>query len=222
MRALVIFSHPNPESFNAAVRDAITGELSAAGVETRVLDLYAMDFSPLLTRHEMATHYDVPDNTAPVAEHVEALRWADALIFVYPTWWYGLPAMMKGWLERVLLPGVAFVLGEKSIRPALQHIRSLDIFTTCGASWWLTRLVGNIGRRTILRGVRPLCHPRARTSFTAHFLMDSSTPESRARHLTRVRAKMQQIIARNGASRTPAPADETQRRGAGASKEPAT
>ena len=87
------------------------------------------------------------------------LRWCDTLIFVYPTWWYGLPAVLKGWLDRVLVPGLAFLMPEPggTIKPGLTHIKGLAVFTTCGASWWLTTLVGAPGRRTLTRGIGLLC-----------------------------------------------------------------
>lgn len=199
MRALVVYCHPKGNSFNAAVRDLVVAKLDAAGAEVRVADLYARGFQPVLTGEEWEGYLSAPDNCAPVQREVADLRWCDTLIFVYPTWWYGLPAMLKGWLDRVLLPDVAFLMPDgvnKTIRPGLHHIERLGVFTTCGASWWLTAVVGAPGRRTLMRGVGFLCHPRKRAVFAAHYLMDSSTPESRARHLARVGAKMDRLIGR--------------------------
>jgi putative NADPH-quinone reductase len=82
----------------------------------------------------------------------------------------------------------------ETIRPGLQHITRLGVFTTCGASQWLTFLVGAPGKRTLMRGVGFLCAPRCRKAFAAHYLMDSSTPESRARHLATVAARMDRLI----------------------------
>lgn len=192
MRALVVYCHPNPDSFTAAVRDTVCDALHRSGAETRVVDLYAEDFDASLSAAELSIYEDTARNTAPVAGHVAALRWADTLIFVYPTWWYGLPARLKGWLDRVLVPGVAFRMPEATggdIKPGLTHIRALAVFTTCGASRWLTAAIGAPGRRTLLRGIRALCGRRCRTLYCAHYLMDSSTPESRAAHLARVAAR---------------------------------
>ena len=152
---------------------------------------------PPLTAGELLDYLDTDKNCASVLDHVADIRWCDTLIFVYPTWWYGLPAMLKGWLDRVLVPGCAFLMPDAEntdIRPALTHITRLGVFTTCGASWWLTRFVSAPGKRTILRGIKLLCARGCRTCYTAHYLMDSSTTESRAVHLDRVAAKMDRLI----------------------------
>lgn len=199
MRALVIYCHPRPDSFTAAVRDVVLEKLRAAGAEVRLSDLYARGFDPVMGTREHREYEDERLNIAPVAGDVDDLKWCDTLIFVYPTWWYGLPAMLKGWLDRALVPGVAFLMPDaqnRTIRPGLGHITRMGVFTTCGASWWLTQLIGAPGKRTLLRGVRVLCARGCRTAFAAHYLMDSSTPESRAAHLARVAAKMDRFIGR--------------------------
>jgi len=196
MRALVIYCHPRGDSFTAAVRDVVLDRLSRAGAEARLRDLYAGGFDPVLSAPELAGYADVATNRAPVAAEIADLEWCDTLIFVYPTWWYGLPAMLKGWLDRVLLPGVAFHMprGEgDDIRPGLTQITRLGVFTTCGASWWLTRAIGAPGRRTLLRGVRLLCARRCRTVFAAHYLMDSATDAARAAHLHRVARRVDRL-----------------------------
>ncbi|MFM7507757.1 MAG: NAD(P)H-dependent oxidoreductase, partial [Rubrivivax sp.] len=102
MRLLVVFCHPDPESFGAALLRTATTALQAAGHELRVIDLYAEGFDPVFSRAEKRSYLtDTAQNVAGVAVHVEALRWAEGWIAVYPTWTYGLPAMFKGWLDRV-------------------------------------------------------------------------------------------------------------------------
>lgn len=197
MRALVIYCHPHAGSFTAGVRDVVLDKLRAAGAEIRLRDLYAEGFQPLLTEAEWQGYLDSPANCVPVARDVDDLRWCDTLIFVYPTWWYGLPAMLKGWLDRALLPDVAFLMPDgvnKTIRPGMTHVTRLGVFTTCGASRWLTWVVGAPGKRTILRGIRILCAKGVRTAFAAHYLMDSSTDASRAAHLARVGRAMDKLI----------------------------
>jgi putative NADPH-quinone reductase len=202
MRALVVYCHPRRGSFTEAVRDTVLARLAAAGAEVRLRDLYGERFDPVLSAHEHEIYEDESRNRTPVGDHIEDLLWADTLILVYPTWWYGLPAMIKGWLDRVLVPGVAFLMPDAQhadIRPGLTNITRLGVFTTCGASHLLTYLVGAPGRRTVLRGVRLICAKRCKTVFAAHYLMDSSTAESRARHLARVAAKADRLIGAGGA-----------------------
>ncbi len=197
MRALVVYCHPDPSSFTAAVRDVVLSELRAAKAEIRLRDLYGEGFQPILTQSEWQGYLNCPGNRAPVAAPADDLQWCDTLIFVYPTWWYGLPAILKGWLDRVLLPDVAFLMPDemnKNIRPGLTHITRLGVFTTCGASRWLTFIVGAPGKRTLLRGVRFLCAKSCRTAFAAHYLMDSSTPASRKAHLDTVRRALTRLI----------------------------
>jgi NAD(P)H dehydrogenase (quinone) len=199
MRALVVHCHPSPVSFTASIRDLVLAKLHAAAAEVRLHDLYADGFNPILTREEWEGYLDCPGNCVPVSREVEDLRWCDTLIFIYPTWWYSLPAMLKGWLDRVMLPDVAFLMPDaanKTIRPGLRHIDRLGVFTTCGASRWLTFLVGAPGKRTLRRGIGFLLSPRHRRAFAAHYLMDGSTPASRRAHLERVAAKMDRLIGR--------------------------
>jgi NAD(P)H dehydrogenase (quinone) len=182
--------------------------LQAAGAEVRLHDLYAEGFQPVLSPAEWQGYLDCPQNCASVDARVADLRWCDTLIFVYPTWWYGLPAILKGWLDRVMLPDVAFLMPDgvnRTIRPGLQHIGRMGVFTTCGASRWLTWFVGAPGKRTLMRGVGLLLKPRKRSVFAAHYLMDSSTPESRHRHLERVAAKMDRLIGRPVPAPVPQP-----------------
>lgn len=195
MKALVVYCHPNPDSYTAAIRDTVVAKLRGAGVETTVMDLYAQGFDAVLSRDELACYEKVGENCKNVPEHAALLAEADTLIFVYPTWWYGLPATLKGWLDRVLLPGVAFDLpSDGPITPSLQHIKRLAAFTTCGASWWLTSFIGAPGRRTLMRGVGLLCAPRATKLFRAHYKMDISTDRTRTRHLERVGRAMDRLL----------------------------
>ena len=197
MRALVVYCHPRHGSFTEAVRDVVLEKLVGAGAEVRLIDLYARGFSPVLTAQEHEWYEDESINQTGVETDVADLQWCDTLIFVYPTWWYGLPAMLKGWLDRALVPGVAFLMpcaDHPDIRPGLGHITRLGVFTTCGASWWLTRIVGAPGKRTLLRGLRFICAKRCKTAFAAHYNMDSSTDASRTKHLARVDRAMDKFL----------------------------
>ncbi|MEI5678139.1 MULTISPECIES: NAD(P)H-dependent oxidoreductase [unclassified Mesorhizobium] len=192
MRVLVVYCHPVPESFCAAVRDAAIEAINAKGCEARLVDLYAENFDPVMRDDERRFYNDRRPVDPALETHIEHLKWAQAIVFIYPTWWYGLPAMLKGWLDRVWATEVAFELpkGKGAIRPLMTHVSKIAVITTCGAPRWWSHVVGHPGRKTILRGIRALCARRCRTMFLAHYMMDTSTPKSRDAFLGQVRRKL--------------------------------
>lgn len=195
MRVLVVYCHPVADSFCAALRDTAVAAIRAKGCDARVLDLYAENFDPVMHPCERQTYNEHAPADPALQPHIEGLRWAEALVFIYPTWWYGLPAMLKGWLDRVWAKDVAFALDKSSgtIEPLMGHIQKIAVVTTCGAAWWWSLIVGQPGRKTITRGIRALCGWRCRTLYMAHYLMDSSTAESRERFLRTVRRRLEKF-----------------------------
>lgn len=201
MHALVVYCHPSPDSYTAAVRDVVLAKLQGTDAQVTLIDLYDERFAPTLTTGEWRSYDAGPSEQADLSRHIAAVKTADTLIFVYPTWWYGLPAPLKGWLDRVMLPDVAFDLPpDGPITPKLRHITRMGVFTTCGASWWLTTFIGAPGRRTLLWGLGLLCARRLRRVFCAHYAMDSSTPASRAAHLHSVDRGMDRLLRGTTAS----------------------
>ncbi|WP_282604359.1 NAD(P)H-dependent oxidoreductase [Pelagibius sp. Alg239-R121] len=192
MRILVVYSHPVPESFNAAVRDTALEALRRGGHDVKLLDLYAEGFDPVMQAQERRDYHTQDLNEDPVRDQIALIQWAEGLLFVYPTWWYGLPAMLKGWLDRVWVPHVTFSMpeGNQPIRPLMTHVRFLGAVTTCGAPWWWSKVVGEPGRRTILRGIRALCAKRCRTFWLAHYKMDASTDVTRKAFLSQLQKKL--------------------------------
>ncbi|TIW45597.1 MAG: NAD(P)H-dependent oxidoreductase [Mesorhizobium sp.] len=195
MRVLVVYCHPVPESFCASIRDSAIEVLKARGWEVRLLDLYAENFDPVMGCGERRSYNEHAPQDPALKPHIENLNWAQAILFIYPTWWYGLPAMLKGWLDRVWATDVAFRLlaGNRRIQSLMRHVTKIGVITTCGAPTWWSVVVGQPGRRTILRGMRALCATRCRTFFLAHYLMDSSTPRTRAAFLEKVRTKLERF-----------------------------
>ncbi len=191
MRHLVVYAHPVDTSYGAALRDQVLASLQQAGHEVRLIDLYAEGFDPALSRDERLAYHTPGENEQMVRAHIDQIKWAEALVFVYPTWWYGLPAMLKGWFDRVWVPFVTFSLPESgAIRGLMDNIRRLVIVTTAGSPWWWLKLMGSPGRVTIMRGVRALCHWRCQKIWLAHYKMDHSTEESRAAFLAKVAERL--------------------------------
>jgi putative NADPH-quinone reductase len=191
MRVLLVYCHPCSDSFCAAVRDAAIVALKAAGHALEIRDLYAEGFSPALSAEERGRYYDEGLNLVGIESHAASLHQAEALLLVYPTWWFGPPAMLKGWLDRVWVPGVAFRRGgPRVLQPLLGNIRRIGVVTTYGSPRWLLWLVGWPDWRLVRRGLRPLCARGCRVDWLALTRMDTCTAPERARFLADVRARL--------------------------------
>jgi putative NADPH-quinone reductase len=191
MRLLVVHAHPCPESFGTALFRTVLETAEGAGHVVRALDLYAEGFDPVMSPDERRTYGDEA-SVDPVLEwHIAHLRWAEGIVFVYPTWWYSQPAMLKGWLDRVWRTGVAFHLGPRGLTPALTDIRILGVVTTLGSSRWLWSIVmGSPGRKVILRGLRACTGLRTRTFWLGLHNIDTASPAKRERFLAQVRQRI--------------------------------
>ncbi|MCU0900059.1 MAG: NAD(P)H-dependent oxidoreductase [Cypionkella sp.] len=197
MRLLVVFSHPCPESFGAALYETACRTLRAAGHELRCHDLYAENFNPVLSTEERRQY--LTDTAAIIAkhpDHVENLQWAEGLVVIYPTWYYGPPAMLKGWLERVWLPGITFEVADgkqKRTKPKLQNIRLMVGITTSGSPWWWIRMIRDPGRSLWTRGLRPLFSPRCRVIWKQLYNMNHVTEDERKTFLGKVERSLKTI-----------------------------
>lgn len=193
MNALVVIAHPSRDSFcHVAAERAVDG-LITAGHEVERIDLYAEGFRAAMSRDErIAYETDDPIIDPQVEAHAALLKQAQILVFVYPTWWSGLPAMLKGWLERVMVPGVGFTFDESSgkVRPGLGQVRRIVGISTYGSPRFAVRIVNDNGRRILTRALRMSCGLRARTEWLALYGMDTSGHADRAAFLTRVEQRL--------------------------------
>ena len=125
-----------------------------------------------------------------VQAHIDDVMAAQIIVFVYPTWWSSVPAVLKGWLERIMVPGVGFVLDDRRrVRPGLGHVRRLVGISTYGSPWLYVKAINDNGRRTINRTLRMSTGWRTRTSWLALYAMDTRSAADRQRFLDRVEAK---------------------------------
>jgi putative NADPH-quinone reductase len=192
MNALVVYCHPVEGSFCSAMRDAAISGLRAAGHTVDVIDLAAEHFNPVMSTSEWNT-YQQGNGDVPVGleRDVALVTSAEIIVFVYPTWWGGLPAQLKGWLERVMLPGIAFVFNENNkVRPGLRNIRRIHIASTFGSPWLYVRLVNDNGRRILARAFRLNTSLRTKVSTSSLYAMDTATDASRKSFLASLEKKM--------------------------------
>lgn len=196
MNVLLVLAHPSADSFNHACARAATAGLERAGHQVDTIDLYADGFTTAMSRDERAAYdTDTPILDPQVADHAARLKRSDALVFVYPTWWSGLPAILKGWLERVMVPGVSFDFDPVSgkVRPALQHVRRIVGISTYGSPRRNVMLINDNGRRILTRALRLNCGWRARTTWLGLYAMDTVTDADRRAFLARIETRMAEL-----------------------------
>ena len=194
MRVLVIYCHPVETSFHAALHEEVVRNLRAAGHDVDDCDLYAEKFDPVLSREERLGYHEVPSNQLPLQDHITRLQQAEALVLCFPTWCFGPPAMLKGWFDRLLMPGVAFDLSNPaSVQPMLTNIHRISAVVTYGRPRWMAWYMGDPPRKIVTRYLRRLTGGRARADYHAHYHMNVATPAQLQRFKTRVGRAMAQF-----------------------------
>lgn len=193
MRVLVLHAHPNPQSFNAALCGVAVETLRGRGHDVDLCDLYAEGFDPVLSQAERIGYHDLATNRAPVASYVDRLMRAEALALVYPVWNFGYPAILKGYLDRVFLPGVSFRMENGKPRPNLDNIKRLAAVTTYGAARWRAMVMGDPPRRSVMRHLRITIAAGAPARYVALYDMNRAGDSDRQRFLARVKSEMERF-----------------------------
>lgn len=131
MNNLIIYCHPNPTSLNHAIKEAVVEQAQMVGHHIRIRDVYALNFNPVLSMADLASFRSgaVPEDILEEQEHI---LWADVITIVHPVWWTGMPALLKGYFDRVLSYGFAYRFGATGLEQMLLGKR-LYIINTVGS-----------------------------------------------------------------------------------------
>jgi NAD(P)H dehydrogenase (quinone) len=129
MKYLILYAHPNSKSFNHAILETVQDELQKAGEKVSVRDLYAQDFNPVLSANDLADMMQGKLQPEVKAEQ-EFVRSADLLVVIYPLWWAGMPAILKGYIDRVFTEGFAYRIVGPDLEGLLKGKKVLLITTT--------------------------------------------------------------------------------------------
>jgi len=126
MKALVVYAHPNPASYSNGILQTVVDALKSKGNEVAVRDLYATKYNPVLSAQDLA---DVYSGKLPkeIADEQTLITNADTIILIYPLWWTGFPAILKGWIDRTFTYGFAYKIGEAGIEGLLKGKKALLI-----------------------------------------------------------------------------------------------
>jgi putative NADPH-quinone reductase len=197
MRVHVVHAHPVETSYNRALFDAVCETLRARGDEVDALNLYDEEFRAAMTRQERLDYHDIPGNLTPeIRPFVDRLRACDKIVFVHPVWNYGYPAILKGYFDRIFLPGVSFVLegGDEpdkgKLVPAMKNIRKVAYITTYGGDRFRTWIMGDPPRRLAMRWAWITFGTRLPPKYLALYNMNGATPERLTEVIEKVKREM--------------------------------
>jgi NAD(P)H dehydrogenase (quinone) len=194
MRILYIYCHPLPESFHAAVLEVALRALAEAGHDVDLLDLYAEKFDPVLSAEGRRHYHDVGRNRTGVENYVTRLTAAEALVLQFPTWCFGLPAMLKGFFDRTIMPGVAFDISDPGhVKPTLLNVRRIVGVVTYGRPRHTACWMGDPPRKIVTRYLRWFTGGKARADYYALYHMNVATSHQRAAFIARVTRALRSI-----------------------------
>ena len=194
MRVLYVYCHPLPESFHGGIRHAAVTTLERAGHEVDLCDLYAEGFDPVLSAHGRRNYHDVSVNQAGLEGHVERLRAAEGLVVQFPTWCFGPPAMLKGFFDRLFMPGVAFDISDPAhVRPLLQNIVKVVGVSTYGRPWTRALMVGDPPRKIVKRYLRWFVARTASVQYLALYHMNVAPEAERRAFIAKVERAMERF-----------------------------
>jgi putative NADPH-quinone reductase len=194
VRILYVFCHPLPESFHAGIRAKALTALEAAGHEVDLLDLYAEGFDPVLSEEGRRRYHDVPKNRAGLEPYIARLAGAEAIVMQFPTWCFGMPAMMKGFCDRLLMPGVAFDLSDPAnVRPTLGNIHKIVDIVTYGRPWYMAKWMGDPPRKMVTRYLPWFTGWKASVDYLALYHLNVATDAQRGAFLARVERRLRSL-----------------------------
>lgn len=192
MRVLVIYAHPVETSFVAGLHRSVVDTLRGGGHAVDDCDLNAEAFDPVLSRQDRIDYHDPVRNRRRLEPHVARLKAAEALVFVHPVWNFGFPAILKGYFDRVWLPGVAFELDARGdLVFTLRHVRRMAAVCTYGGARWRAMLMGDPPRRLVKRMIRAHIAPGGPCDYLACYDMNHTTPARRAAFMARVQRRFE-------------------------------
>lgn len=180
MNILLVFCHPLKSSFIGSLYADIVNQLRADQHTLELCDLYDIGFAPALSGDDLRAYADPPPQGTTRATFTDSLQSAEGLILIFPTWWYSMPAMLKGYFERIWTPGVAFELADGDSMGTLKNIRRYLVVTTYGASQsFIEDEVGDACRLLCMNGVRRLLAKDCKSAWRALYGVDKASEDAR-------------------------------------------
>ena len=189
MKCLVVSAHPLKESLCRHLTQQTISKLQEQGHDIELEDLYSNAFQPELTVKERGSYYLDSFTPEGTTEEINRLIEAEALILLFPTWWFSFPAILKGWFDRIWGPGIAYDHADDlgAIKPRLLNLKRVMVITTLGSPWWVDRLIMRKPvKRVIKTALLGTCTKRCQLEFFSLYNSEKLSEEQVLKFSTKI------------------------------------
>jgi NAD(P)H dehydrogenase (quinone) len=193
MNILVVTAHPLKNSLCGLFSETVTSSLGNMGHVVQLEDLYQNQFDPVLSIDERISYYKEGYDSSKVSPEVEKLVNSDALVLIFPTWWFGFPAILKGWFDRVWAPGVAYDHADDygPIKPKLINLKKTFVVTTLGAPWWVDYFILKRPiKRTLRFALLGACAKKCKLKFLSFYKSESVDSERITTQIQKIESEL--------------------------------
>ena len=193
MKILIVTAHPTENSLCGLFTEKITSFLNSTGHDVQVENLYENQFDPVLSIDERLSYYRANYDSSMVSEEMQRLVNSDALVIIFPTWWFGFPAILKGWFDRVWAPTVAYDHADDygPIKPRLHNLKKAFVLTTLGAPWWADYLIlRRPVKRTLRFALLGACARTCKLKFLSFYKCESVDPVRVTKQIGKIESEL--------------------------------
>ncbi|MFD2205671.1 NAD(P)H-dependent oxidoreductase [Kiloniella antarctica] len=194
MNCLIVVAHPLESSLCQHLARETTVHMREKGHIVTVKDLYDEAFDPRLSQQERSSYYQAEFQSSNLGSNLDRdlsqLKEAEILVMVFPTWWFGFPAILKGWFDRVWAPGHAYDHSPdlKGIIPRLDQLKEVNVITTLGSPGWVDWLILRRPVRRILKiAILGTCAKNCNFKMLSLYSSESLTPAKIDKFIKRIK-----------------------------------
>jgi putative NADPH-quinone reductase len=200
MNILAVTAHPLKNSLCGLFSETVTGSLTNMGHAVQSENLYVNRFDPVLSMDERMTYYRESYDSSKVSAEMERLVNSDALVLIFPTWWFGFPAILKGWFDRVWAPTVAYDHADDfgPIKPRLNNLKKAFIVTTLGAPWWVDHIIlRRPVKRTLRFALLGACARQCKLKFLSFYKCESVDSVRKNKQIRKIESELTKFFGNN-------------------------
>ncbi|PMJ91724.1 NAD(P)H-dependent oxidoreductase [Vibrio sp. 10N.261.55.A7] len=192
MKCLVVLAHPLEHSLCSHLAEQTIEHLKTQGHEVTVKNLYEEQFNPVLSASERSSYYQPTFDSSQLHDDIQQLKDTESLVLVFPTWWFGFPAILKGWFDRVWAPTHAYNHASDlgAITPCLDNLKEVKVVTTLGSPWWVDFFVLRKPVKKVLKiALLGACAKKCRFKMLSFYKSEDASPNKIERFIGKIKAE---------------------------------